>query len=179
MTRDDRGTSKLKDYQATVRQMVDLLSKGLSPAEMVDYLAVDKAGESTTDWAKVRDVQPQSVSGNVGSARKKINRNRLNAEVIEKTGSVIVRVSDEDNKHELTFEKLSSVMGNESEIELQVIYETHTAVHGYYIDDNEEEEYEATLWYDGRRTNSFEEFDFADDWGSPEAKADTILWEKE
>ena len=48
--------------------------KGLSPAEAIDYLAVEKCGRSQTEWAKVRGRQQPTVAENVSKAKQRIER---------------------------------------------------------------------------------------------------------
>lgn len=152
---------------------------GLTPAEAVDYLAVQKAGRGTSEWANVRGITHSTVSGNVSSAKEKINVQRLDAEVIERDETMVVRVRDrQDETHELPFSKETRVMGHDNNAVLTLLYEDHSAVNGYYIDEDENE-FEATLWFDGEPYNTFQEFDFGDMWGTPEAKADTILWSRD
>lgn len=166
-------------YETVVRILSEQFSYNMTPAEAVDYLAVEKAGVATGKWADVREVAHSTVSGNVSGARDKINMNRLDAEVTNEDDQIMVSVADHgDEKHELLFQKETSVMGKETTATLTLVYEAMNAVHGYYIDEDGVE-FESTLWFDGRITNSFEEFDFSGEWGSPEAKADTILWSRD
>jgi len=165
-------------YELVARVLAEQFRYGLSSAEAVDNIAVRKAGRTVGEWADVRDVSHSTVSGNVAQARERINAARLDAEVIDRDGDIMVRVSDrEGESHELPFSKETTVMGYDNNAELQLVYEHQTAVHGYY-EDEAENEFEATLWFDGRPNNSFEDFDRFDNFGSPEAKADTILWER-
>lgn len=43
----------------------------MSPAEALDYWAVERMGEQPADWAGKRDVQPEAVRKNVRQARQK------------------------------------------------------------------------------------------------------------
>ena len=166
-------------YKTAARVLSKQFSYNMSPAEAVDYLAVEKAGVATGKWADVREVAHSTVSGNVSGARDKININRLHAKVKNKDDQIVVSVDDDDDeKHELRFKKETSVRGREITATLTLVYEAMGAVHGHYIADDETE-FESTLWFDGRITSSFEEFDFRGEWGSPEAKADTILWSRD
>lgn len=166
-------------YETVVHILSEQFSYNMTPAEAVDYLAVEKAGVATGKWADVREVAHSTVSGNVSGARDKINMNRLDAEVTNEDDQIVVRVADQDDeKHELQFQKETSVMGRETTATLTLVYEAMRAVHGHYISDDGTE-FESTLWFDGRMTSSFEEFDFRGEWGSPEAKADTILWSRD
>jgi len=54
-------------------QLAMLLNRGLSPAEAVDWLAIESKGLTQTDWSELRNVSQQNVSGNVSKARKKLN----------------------------------------------------------------------------------------------------------
>lgn len=110
---------------------------------------------------------------------------RIDAEVIEEENddgynNIIVRVDGDNGKDKLSFVTyMDTIVGSQSDsAELKLIYESMRAIHGYYRGDDGDE-YESNLWYDGRPTNSFEEFDFFDNWGSPEAKSDTILWRRD
>lgn len=168
-------------HESATRVLEDLFRYGMSPAEAVDYLAVEKAGRATGKWATIRDINHPSVSGNVSGAKEIINTARLDAEVIEQDAQMMVRVrDDEGEQHDLPFKKqLETIVGSESDTaSLELIYEAMSAIHGYYVGDSGAE-LESTLWFDGRPTSGFEEFDFFGEWGSPEAKADTILWRRE
>lgn len=51
----------------------ELILKGCSPTEAIDYHAVENKGWSQSSWARnVRDVDPSSVSENVNRAHNKI-----------------------------------------------------------------------------------------------------------
>lgn len=177
MSHQDEPRDKVYDRVASVLEVQ--FQYDLTPAEAVDYLAVQKAGRGTSEWADVRGITHSTVSGNVSSAKEKINVERLDAEVIERDDTMVVRVRDrQDETHELPFMKETTVMGHDNTAVLTLVYEDHSAVNGYYIDE-EDEEFEATLWYDGEPFNTFQEFDHGDMWGSPEAKADTILWSRD
>lgn len=181
MTDNTIGERKSKEelYETVARILSRQFSYNMTPAEAVDYLAVEKAGVATGKWADARDVAHSTVSGNVSGARDRINMNRLNAEVTDEDDKIVVSVTDHDDEtHELPFNKETSVMGKETTVMLTLVYEAMSAVHGHYIGDDGTE-FESTLWFDGRITSSFEEFDFNNEWGSPEAKADTILWSRD
>lgn len=166
-------------YGTVARILNQQFSYDMTPAEAVDYLAVEKAGVPTGKWADAREVDHSTVSGNVSGARDKINMSRLDAEVTNREDEIVVSVTDpDDQKHELPFEKETSVMGRETTVRLTLVYESMGAVHGHYIGEDGTE-FESTLWFDGRVTSSFEEFDHRGEWGSPEAKADTILWSRD
>jgi hypothetical protein len=155
------------------------LTRGLTPAEAVDYIAVEKADRKNKEWAaSVRDVSASAVSGNIGQARERINTNRLDAEVYTKDGDIVVVVADRSGEEqELPFSKQTNVVGY-GDASLMLVYEAFSAVHGFYRGEDGQE-FEATLWYDGRPANTFEEFDRFGEYGSPQAKADSILWESE
>jgi hypothetical protein len=175
MHRDD---PQKEVYETVARVLESHFQYGLTPAEAVDYVAVQKADIDTVEWAAIRDVEHSTVSGNVSGAKEKINVSRLDAETIEEEDKILVRVTDQDGEqHDLPFKKSTGVVGTDTEATLQLIYEAMSAVHGYYVGEDGEK-FESTLWFDGRPTNGFEEFDFGDQWGSPKAKADTILWER-
>jgi len=165
-------------YERVARVLEGQFRYGLSSAEAVDNIAVRKAGRTVGEWADVRDVSHATVSGNVTQARERINAARLDADVVEGDGKITVHVSGREGaSHELPFSKETTVMGHDNTAELQLVYEHQTAVLGYYEDENGNE-FEATLWYEGRPSNSFGDFDRFDAFGSPEAKADTIFWER-
>lgn len=167
-----------RQYSLAASILEKELNHGLTPAEAVDLIAVEKADRSNKDWATdVRGVSESAVSGNVSQAREKINTTRLDAEVFSEDGKVIVVVEDHDgDQHDLPFSKETNVVG-QGHATLELVYEAHSAVHGFYEGD-EGGEFEATLWYDDRPSNSFEDFDHFGEWGSPRAKADAILWER-
>lgn len=55
------------------REIEELLRAGLSTAEAVDYLAVERWGHTQTGWADVRGLDGhQSVGRNVRAAREKL-----------------------------------------------------------------------------------------------------------
>ena len=169
----DRPREEL--YEAVSRVLEEQFRYGLSPAEAVDRLAVGKGDRATGEWANVRGVTHATVSGNISNAREKVNINRLDAEVVEENGDIVVRVTDGGGEvHDLPFSRETQVVNADDTATLELVYESHTAIHGYYT--GEQDEYEASLWYDGRPSNSFEEFDHFDEYGNPRAKADTVLW---
>lgn len=47
----------------------------LSPAQAVDYVAVNGRGISQATWAQRRGVTPQAVSKNVAQAREELENN--------------------------------------------------------------------------------------------------------
>ncbi|WP_139326663.1 hypothetical protein [Natrinema saccharevitans] len=49
----------------------DLLERGLSASEAIDYYATEVRGYSQADWADVRDKSRQAVNKNVRQARRK------------------------------------------------------------------------------------------------------------
>jgi hypothetical protein len=54
-------------------EMAELIGAGLSPAEAVDYYAVEEQGLTQTEWAQTRGLDGhQSVSRNVNKAREKL-----------------------------------------------------------------------------------------------------------
>lgn len=53
------------------QQIVKMLRIGLSPAEVVDYLAI-QSGYSQGDWADIRGVGRQAVNNNVKRAERKL-----------------------------------------------------------------------------------------------------------
>lgn len=61
------------DAQGYQSDIDDLLSRGLSPAEAVDYHAVENRGLTQTEWAKRRGVSQEAVSKNVRKAREKLS----------------------------------------------------------------------------------------------------------
>jgi hypothetical protein len=170
--------SAARKYEIAAGILKQQLARGLSPAEAVDYIAVDKAGRANKDWAGVRGVSDSTVSGNISQAREQINTRRLDAEVLAENGDIVAVVTDsEGEQHRLPFSRETEVMGY-GDATLQLVYEAMSGVHGYYQGEDGEE-FEATLWFDDRPRNSFEEFDHYDQFGSARAKADAILWESE
>lgn len=57
--------------------VVDLVAEysGLSPAQALDYVAVEKCGYSQAEWARQRAITPQAVSKNVAQARAELENN--------------------------------------------------------------------------------------------------------
>lgn len=171
--------SRKESYEEAVRILSEQFSYEMTPAEAVDYLAVEKAGVPNGRWADVRDVDHSTVSGNLTGAREKINNSRLDAEVTSREDKIVVTVTDSSGQeHEIPFEKESSVMGKEGNTTLTLVYEAMGAIHGHYVGDDGTE-YEGTGWFDGRVTTSFKEFDISGEWGSPKSKADTIFWSRD
>lgn len=165
-----------RDVESVLRTQ---FSYEMTPAEAVDYIAVEKADVATGKWAAARDVDHSTVSGNVGRAKERINTDRLDARVNPADERIVVTVTSPDGtEHELPFDKETEVMGTNSHAELTHVYEATNAVHGHYLSPDGSA-FESTLWYDGRITSSFEEFDFAGEFGSPQAKADAILWSQD
>ena len=171
--------SKKESYEEAARILSQQFSYDMTPAEAVDYLAVEKAGVPNGKWADVRDIDHSTVSGNVSGARDKINDSRLDAEVTNREDEIVVTVTDStDQEHEIPFRKESSVMGQEENATLTLVYEAMGAVHSHYVG-YDGTEYEGTRWFDDRITTSFEEFDIFGEWGSPKSKADTIFWSRD
>ena len=56
-------------------KIIDLASSSLSPAQAVDYLAVEEIGHSQAEWARMRDITPQAVSKNLAQAREELENN--------------------------------------------------------------------------------------------------------
>lgn len=165
-------------YEQTAQVIGEQLGFGLSATEAVDLIAVEKAGLSEAEWAARRDVGQSTIRGNISQAREKINTSRVDAEITATEDTVAVTVTGRDGEtHDLPFGRETQVMGNGS-VELQFVYEAFSSIHGYYTNENGHE-FEATLWHDGRPANSFEEFDHFDEFGTPESKADVILWESQ
>ena len=58
--------------------VVDLIAERsgrLSPAQAVDFVAVDGRGISQAEWARRRDITPQAVSKNLAQAREELENN--------------------------------------------------------------------------------------------------------
>lgn len=53
--------------------LVALLRRGCSPAEAIDYYAVEQRGLSQTDWADERGTSQQAISKNVAAARDELD----------------------------------------------------------------------------------------------------------
>lgn len=53
--------------------LTDLIEKGCSPAEALDYHMTKERGLSPTEWADQRGITPQTVSENVSKAKQKLN----------------------------------------------------------------------------------------------------------
>lgn len=54
--------------------IIGLFAQGCSPAEAIDYFAVEKRGISQSEWADRRNCSQQSISKNVLKANEKINK---------------------------------------------------------------------------------------------------------
>lgn len=52
--------------------IVGLIESGCSPAEAIDYHAVEQRGLTQTEWADHRGVDQSTVSENVAKAREKL-----------------------------------------------------------------------------------------------------------
>lgn len=175
----DGAHSRKKLYEKVARILGEQFNYDMTPAEAVDYLAVEKADIPTGEWADVRGVAHSSVSGNVSGAKDKINTNRLEADVTSENGQVIVTVTDQGGEeHQLPFRKETPIYGQEGTATLTLVYECMGAVHGHYVGEDGQE-FESTLWGEGQITSSFSNFDFQNEWGSPKIKADTILWSQD
>ena len=61
----------------TVRRRADrlesLIRKGLSPAEALDYWAVEERGHTQSGWAEMREIGQGSVSENIAKAKAKLD----------------------------------------------------------------------------------------------------------
>jgi hypothetical protein len=68
--------SQQHDDWATVER---LIGRGCSPAEAVDYHAVENRGETVIEWAKTRGISHQAVSKNVRHAREQLQETRVDA----------------------------------------------------------------------------------------------------
>ena len=53
--------------------ILELVERGLSPAEAVDYQAVTENGMTQTEWADRRGVAQGTVSENVSKAKAKLD----------------------------------------------------------------------------------------------------------
>lgn len=164
-------------YQTATQVIKEQLQYGLTPSEVVDMIAVEKAGLSQTEWADTRDVEQSTISGNIAQARDKITSNRLDAEVAVTDDKVTVTVSDKDGEtHDLPFNRETTVIGYDGSPKLELVYEAFSSIHGYYVDEDGRE-FEASLWRGGQPANTFDDFDKFDEWGQPKAKADVVLWD--
>ena len=62
----------------TRKDVVELIAEHsgrLSPAQALDYVAVDGRGISQAEWARRRDITPQAVSKNLAQAREELENN--------------------------------------------------------------------------------------------------------
>jgi len=71
-TAEDRLNAAIES-RPTDEGLVALLRRGCSPAEAVDYYAVEHRGISQSDWAVERDISQQAVSKNVAKAIGKLD----------------------------------------------------------------------------------------------------------
>jgi len=166
-------------YEVTRDTLAHYIEKyDLTVSEAADYIATKKTDIKAKDWAETRGVGAGTVSGNASDANRKINNSRLDARVNEEDDRIVIFVEGhEGDEHTLPFLKEQNVAGYEETAHLKGVYETMSAIHGYYETANGEV-FEATLFFDGEPYNSFEEFDYHDEFGSWRKKADVILWEK-
>jgi len=159
----------------TLRRYIE--DYNLTASEAIDYIAVEKTRTKNGTWSTVRDVEPGTISGNVSSARRKINNARLDGRVSEEDDRIRVFVEGRDGEaHTLPFLREQTVVGYDETARLEGVYECHSAIHGYYETESGEE-FESTLLYDGEPYNSFEDFDRLDEWESWRQKADVVLWD--
>lgn len=155
---------------ACVANVGALTGYDLTPAAALDYLAIAVVNRDVDHWAYLRGVDERTVHTNVEVARATLNEVRLDATVREDGAAVIVTVFDRDgNEHDVRVPKRTD------DAELTCVYESLGAVHGHYVEPDGTE-LESTEWYDGAIEGSLAEFDIDDAYGTPEAKADIVLW---
>jgi hypothetical protein len=53
--------------------IIECLSNGLSPAELLDHISTSEIGFGQSEWATYRNVSRQSVSQNIKKAKNKLN----------------------------------------------------------------------------------------------------------
>lgn len=158
---------------ACVANVGTLTGYDLTPAQALDYLAVVVVGRDLERWAWLRDVDEAEIHENVDAARTRLAEVRIGASVTEDDEAVIVTVPGVDGEaHDVRFPT------HLDDAELTCVYECLGSIHGHYVEPDGTE-LESTEWYDGRIAGSFQTFDFNDDWGTPQAKADVILWSRE
>lgn len=145
----------------------------LTPAEALDYLAIAVVGREVEQWACLRGVDKETVRDHVEAARVRLTEVRIDASVTEDDQAVIVTVPDTDGEaHDIRFPKYLN------DAELTLVYEFQGALQGHYIEPDGTE-LESTEWYDGAIAGSLQAFDLDDEWGTPQAKADVILWSRD
>jgi len=104
-----------KRYEKPVQVLNKYLSSyGMTPAEAVDYVAVEKAGVPNGEWAEIRNVDHSTVSGNITKARDKISQSRSTTGEAVNKGEIVVTVIDSTGD-EVPFTKDSSIIYQEEE----------------------------------------------------------------
>jgi len=183
---ESRLIPEQEQHKKAVRSLADHLRYDLSTTEVVDYLATIKAGFPVEDWAAVRGVNTSAVSENAERAREQITTVRGDPDVVVGEDTIHVNVTDHNgNEHTCRFPQTTKVVGVGYTASLKLIYESHGEIFGYYVaedddpDAEEPTELETCLWADGRPTSRLTDFDTDGRWGTPEAKADAILWDAE
>lgn len=56
-----------------MHRILELVEYGLTPAEAVDYYAVEEVGMSQSEWARRKGKEQPGVSENVSKARAKLD----------------------------------------------------------------------------------------------------------
>ncbi|APX98724.1 hypothetical protein [Natronorubrum daqingense] len=74
------GGQPADEAEPTFDELTELLESGLSPAEAIDYYAVEERGRTQSEWSEARGCSQQSVSKNVNQAKEILSdpRNRIN-----------------------------------------------------------------------------------------------------
>lgn len=80
------------------KQLELLFEAGLSPAEAVDYLAVEEFGQSQTRWARVRGKSQPAISENVKKARMKYPYKSSQDEAPDLDEETEIKVKDINSK---------------------------------------------------------------------------------
>ena len=65
------------DPEEIIGLLEDCFERGASPAEAVDYLAVEKFGRSQSEWARVRDRRRPTITENVSKAKRKMPKSHV------------------------------------------------------------------------------------------------------
>jgi hypothetical protein len=180
MSMETQSKNRYEVARDVIREMMEKYD--MTSSEAVDYIATEKTQTKPKDWSDVRDVGPSTVTRNVSGARRKVNNARLDVRVNEDDGRVTIYAEDRDGEqHELPFMKETTVAGYDEDATLKAVYEHASAIHGYYGTESGEQ-FESTLFFDGEPYNTFEEFDFFDEYSGEgerwRGKADVVLWER-
>jgi len=174
-----RQTTDLVEEQFSIAavELRKLLNHGLSPAEAVDYFAIRQANQDDEEWSSARGKTVNIIHQNVSAGEEMINTGQLDITVSETANTVTVVVEGQGTEYECPFDQTINIAGS-GEATLTLVYEYLGTVRGHY-ENADGDGFEATV-FDGKLpTDSLGQFDVGNRYGSPRAKADTILWSQQ